>query len=294
MSFETAASTRLLNRLLRRSGLFDRINRSPVHRIAGRPVTVPIIGGVMAELTEEWMVALLRRVLGVAGSGIFVDVGVNLGQTLAKVRALDPARPYVGFEPNPVCVHYVEELIAANRWQDCRVVPAGLGQTTGVATLHLYHGRGGDSSASVIADFRPDEAVTFRKSIVILGDQGVIADLLAERVAVIKIDVEGAESDVLAALEPVIARDAPLVSMEILPCYDSERTDRIARQAAIEALLARHDYQKLRVHHAGRGGSFDLEPIDAIGIHGNLDHCEYVMVPRPRLADMQDQAAGTD
>ena len=47
-------------------------------------------------------------------SGAFIDVGVNLGQTLLKVAAIDPGRAYVGFEPNPACVDYVWKLIETN------------------------------------------------------------------------------------------------------------------------------------------------------------------------------------
>jgi FkbM family methyltransferase len=282
MSMEISANSRLANRILRRLGQFARLNREVEASVDGRPVAIPVSAGLMAELTEPWMLALLRRLMGMA-PGAFVDVGVNLGQTLIKAKTIDPARRYVGFEPNPVCVHYVEELVAANDWRDCRVVPAGLGLKSGIVTLELYHGRSGDSAASIVEGFRPGEAITFRKTVAILGADDLPDDLLAAPVGLIKIDVEGAEADVIDALAPVIARDRPLVSMEILPCYDSGRTDRIARQARIEARFADLDYRILRVLHEGRGGSYALVPIDSIGIHGDLALCEYVICPAERV-----------
>lgn len=279
-----SSSGRLANRILRRAGLFHRVNRITRAEVNGRTVEIPVSAGLMADLTEPWMLALLRRLMGMA-PGAFVDVGVNLGQTLIKAKAIDPARRYIGFEPNPVCVHYVEELLAANDWRDCRVVPAGLGAQSGIVTLELYHGRSGDSAASIVEGFRPGEAVTFRKTVAILGIEDLPDDLLAPPVGIIKIDVEGAEADVIDALSAVIVRDRPLITMEILPCYSAERTDRIARQARIEARLAAADYRILRVLHAGRDGGFLFEPLDTIGIHGELALCEYVMCPAERVAE---------
>jgi len=276
---------RLANRILRRAGLFQRINRTTAAEIDGRSVTIPVTAGLMADLTEPWMFTLLQRLMAMAPGG-FIDVGVNLGQTLIKAKAIDPARRYVGFEPNPVCVHYVEELVAANGWSDCCVVPAGLGTSRGLFQLELYHGRGGDSAASIVEGFRPGQAVTFRKTVVVLGAADLSDDLLAPPVGVIKIDVEGAEADVIDALAPVIVRDRPLITMEILPCYSAERTDRIARQARIEARLAAADYRILRVLHAGQGGDFAFEPLETIGIHGDMALCEYVMCPAERVAEL--------
>lgn len=271
------------NRILQRLGQFHRLNRNLETEIGGQRIVLPVIAGLIVELTEPWMLTLLRRLMPLT-SGTFLDVGVNIGQTLIKAKSIDPARRYIGFEPNPVCVHYVEELVAANGWANVRLIPAGLGLKSGIVTLQLYHGRSGDSAASIVEGFRPGEAITFRKTVAILAAANLPDDLLAPPVGLIKIDVEGAEADVIDALAPVIARDRPLISMEILPCYDASRTDRIARQARIEARLAELDYRILRVLHEGREGDYELAPIEAIGVHGDLALCEYVMCPAERVA----------
>lgn len=275
----------LANRILRRARLFDRVNRSIEAEINGRPITVPISAGLMVELTEPWMFALLQRLMAIA-PGTFIDVGVNLGQTLIKVKAIDPARRYIGFEPNPACVHYVEELVAANRWGDCCVVPGGLGLESGIVTLELYHGRSGDSAASIVDGFRPGQTVTFRKTVAILSANDLPESLFEQPIGLIKIDVEGAESDVIDTLASVIARDRPLISMEILPCYDEGRTDRVARQARMEARFADLDYRILRVLHEGRHEAFELVPLDTIGIHGDMALCEYVICPAERVSEL--------
>ena len=90
MSMEISANSRLANRILRRLGQFARLNRQIEATIDGRAVAIPVSAGLMAELTEPWMLALLRQLMGMA-PGAFIDVGVNLGQTLIKAKTIDPA-----------------------------------------------------------------------------------------------------------------------------------------------------------------------------------------------------------
>lgn len=48
-------------------------------------------------------------------SGTFLDIGVNLGLTLIKVKSVNADRNYIGFKPNPACVFYIEELKRINK-----------------------------------------------------------------------------------------------------------------------------------------------------------------------------------
>jgi hypothetical protein len=64
------------------------------------------VGGSNFDLSEPWMVDALRRLLFLRPGAAFVDVGVNIGQTLLKLKSLAPDIVYVGFEPNPFCALY--------------------------------------------------------------------------------------------------------------------------------------------------------------------------------------------
>ena len=57
------------------------------------------------------MSGLLKHLMAVE-KGTFLDVGVNLGQTLAKMKTLEPGRISAEFEPSPFYQHYVGRLIA--------------------------------------------------------------------------------------------------------------------------------------------------------------------------------------
>src|SRR6185436_11975470 len=49
-------------------------------------------------MREVWLFDALQRVM-LERSGAVIDVGVNVGHTLIKVKTADPQRDYIGFEP---------------------------------------------------------------------------------------------------------------------------------------------------------------------------------------------------
>jgi hypothetical protein len=130
------------------------VNLTARYEVNGRSVLVPVLSGIGFDnlaAYEPWMdrvVALLLR----RKPGAFVDVGANLGQTLLKVKTLAPEVPYVGFEPNPVCCHYLEKLIAINRFRSCTVLPVGLSNTAGLVSLHTR--TDSDCSGSIVPGLR--------------------------------------------------------------------------------------------------------------------------------------------
>jgi FkbM family methyltransferase len=276
----------LARRMLRRTGLNDRINRTQGLTVGGRRFRVPVLGGLKAYASEDWLIEVLRRLMSLR-DGAFVDVGVNLGQTLLKVAAIDPARDYLGFEPNPTCVAYLGRLIAANGLSQCRVLPVGLSSGTGILRLSVY-GNDADSSASLVPGFRPGKRASAEKFVPVFTLGDLPSDLIPDRVAIVKIDVEGAELAVTQALSPLLASQRPFMVMEVLPCYSPEYADRIARQAGLENLLAELRYDVLRIERDSAQRLTRLRTLDSIGIHDDLDLCDYVMSPReetPRVLD---------
>src|SRR3954454_19952560 len=115
------------------------LNISVVARCHQRPIRVPLIGGIgFGNLYpgEQWMTYVLFVLLP-GRPGAFVDVGVNVGQTMIKVKAFNPDLPYIGFEPNPVCYTYSYRLIAENGFTNCTLLPVGLSNTATVASLFI-------------------------------------------------------------------------------------------------------------------------------------------------------------
>ena len=283
---------RVLRRLARGIGIESRVNRYlrgphvETFRINGVEVRIPSFRGISCTHTEPWMTDLLAEVLQ-GRSGAFLDVGVNLGQTLIKVRALDPHRAYVGFEPNPLCVSYVHDLIKENAFENCTLLPVGLFTDDCVLSLNRYSDDPTDSSASLIEDFRLDRGVRSRVFVPVFKF-GTVAKLLGDAgVGIVKIDVEGAELEVVQSLLELIKRDRPVILMEVLPVYSDDNSSRRNRQLALERILADADYAILRVEKTVSGDYDGLKHIESIGIHSDLTQCDYVAVPSEQLAKLK-------
>ena len=234
-------------------------------------------------LWERWLDPTLERLLD-GRSGTFVDVGVHVGQTLLKLKRLSPATPYVGFEPNLPALAQVESLVRRRRLAGCTFYPMALGAAWGIASLHSRDGDA-DPAASVVEGFREGAFYSAARTVSLAVGDDVLAGAGHRPVAMIKIDEEGGELEVLKGVHQTLAGDRPPVLCEVLPVYDAAATRgafRLQRQEEMEALLKDLDYRILRLE---RDGSLLLQ--ETIGVHDNLGQCDYLFLPVERLADVK-------
>ena len=114
------------------ASLLTKINFKTTRVLNGNRISIPIINGKKVSVSgEKWMSGILRELFQFT-DGTFYDVGINLGQTLIKVKTLDPRRNYVGFEPSPSCIFYLRRLINSNHWDQILIVPVGLWNVNGL------------------------------------------------------------------------------------------------------------------------------------------------------------------
>jgi len=260
-------------RTLKKLKLLPRLNYRHSINVAGTSIIIPVIKGIGLDnrgITEEWMISILKALVP-QKNGAFVDVGVNLGQTLIKLKALFPQQKYLGFEPNPVCLFYCRELIENNRFTNCEIVPVGLSDTTGIVVLSGTSDI--DAAGTIIENFRTSKKLTSTQFVPVFKFEDVVTPATKEKIGFVKIDVEGAELEVLSGLRNKIATDRPFISCEILPAYQ-EDNPRVARQNKIEAILKELNYSLYRVLNGQH-----VEKLTRIEIHGDLDLCEYLFVP---------------
>lgn len=271
----------ILPKILRRLGLAPRINITAQVKFGQQAFRIPLLGELgygNLNPTEPWMSTLLRRLEPFIHqpNGIFVDVGVNIGQTLLKLRSVYRDFRYVGFEPNPCCVSYVEQLIKANSFIDVKLYPVGISEQPAILELQFFGEGAVDSCASLVNEFRPEEKVIKRIQVPVfpthdLDFGGVVRCL--------KIDVEGAELEVMRGCLDFVRRDRPVILMEILPTYQAGNTMRIDRQQALEAIMSDLDYACLRVRKDASNDLESLQSLNAIEVHGDLTLADYVWVP---------------
>ena len=146
--------------------------------------------------SEPWMMELIHD-LYKNHEGTFVDIGANIGQTLLKLKSVCPTVEYIGFEPNPACVYYLRELIKVNHLQHSIVIPAGLYHTSTLLELFYYSLSEVNSGASVVEDYRSTNKIYDRQFVPVFNFDSLSSCLKLTDIAILKIDVEGAEMEVI-------------------------------------------------------------------------------------------------
>ncbi|HSC28323.1 MAG TPA: FkbM family methyltransferase [Vicinamibacterales bacterium] len=216
------ATDRLGRRLNQTSRQFRTVRIGPV--AARFDVTdLAIRGQYFARLPyERGATELLLRVL--QPGHVFVDVGANAGYftVLAALRVGDNGRVYA-FEPNPAMCsrlrRHVEENAVASRVVVSEVALGALDESVDLY-LSCRSDNPGLSSVKLIeaavarGDMRPDAKIPVAARTL----DTWLADAVPLRIDLIKIDVEGAEMDVLAGMEQTIGRLRPRrIICETLP-----------------------------------------------------------------------------
>jgi FkbM family methyltransferase len=276
---------KFLLRILNKFSLLDKVNLNATIKLNGKKFSIPILGKIGFSnvfMTEPWMIKVLKVIIPIT-NGTFVDIGANVGQTLLKLKSVSDQVRYVGFEPNPNCIFYLNRLIENNKFRDTDLVPVGISTDTYIGQLFFYYDDTVDASASILEDFRTENKIEKREYISIFSFTKLRQTLGLTEISILKIDVEGAELEVLKSFEEDIIHSQPVILMEILPVYGSENRQRLARQIEIQSLLRKWGYYLHRVIKQ-RDMLIEIPQIDEIGIHSDLNSCDYIAIHASRLS----------
>jgi len=254
------------------------INLTIPRKLNGKHLFVPILGGVKVGIgNEQWMSGALSFIMNYCDGRNFWDIGANLGQTLVKLKTLDSSWKYVGFEPNPSCVYYLDKLIESNNFDNCSVVPCGISTKDGILELELF-GSDTDPLGSIVSGFRKSSSSTKRKLVPIFTFSSIGKVISYTPPSIIKIDAEGAELEVVHSLSKILSDYRPFVFIEILPVYDDNNSFRLRRQHEIEKLFKALDYQFLRINK-NKSKFTALSEVSEIGVHSQIELSDYVVCP---------------
>ncbi|MFZ5973500.1 MAG: FkbM family methyltransferase [Bacteroidota bacterium] len=266
-------------RILKRLGWLRYFNFVVQRRVADRVFSIPLLGelGFVHLFSKEpWMPFILKRLSVLFPETTFVDVGVNVGQTLIVYKGVFPYGNYIGFEPNSTCVYYVRELIRVNQWK-AAIFPFAIGPRSGMGILMADSVD--DSAATMVEGFRENYG-KIKNYVPVISGASVKAALPA-RVGIVKVDVEGAELEVMQELAWLIERDRPAILCEILPVYNSQNTFRVQRQQELMAYFRRWNYALFRINAVG-----ELHSIQEIEVHSDLDKSNYLLLPSEMVGDI--------
>lgn len=208
--------------------------------------------------------------------GSFIDVGANTGFYALLAACASRATTVHAFEPYPPVLETLRRNISLNRLEDrITICPYALGSSAGRQPLYVPlqdHGLV-ESSASLNAGFKPEHSDVIEIDVTTLD--AYVAGLPSARVGLLKVDVESTEHQVIAGGSSTIARDRPLIVLEVLHLADHRR---------LGAFCADNDYIPFTLHHDR------IERRPDVRFHG--DAWNQCFCPEERRPLLQACAAG--
>jgi FkbM family methyltransferase len=155
----------------------------------GRRFTLLLGGPADLATVGEVLVDELYETPGVDDARVIVDLGSHIGASIAFFRQRHPAAEIHGFEPDPDSFARLQANVAALEGVtiDPRAVAAGAGEAVLNASPNSV-------ASSLLARNGGGRPVAVRT----VGLDGILEELGLERIDLLKLDVEGAEWDVLA------------------------------------------------------------------------------------------------
>ena len=262
--------------------LIGHINFNTSIRLNNKKIIVPLINNMgllnRALDNNDWFLRLLK-ILNLQADDNFIDIGVNVGQTLLKFRSVSDS-PYWGFEPNPSCVFYLNQLIEANRFKQVSILPVGLSTANSIAKFYIKNEV--DSAGTIVNELRPGYYNSDDITYVPLFSLDTLQLDIKGPICLIKIDVEGAELEVLSGMPGTIKKHMPLIVCEVL---DSHSEDTIANmQARADKLLNLMQSLGYSVHRIiYSGNKLQSQPLAEIIIkkwtEASWDQNDYIFVP---------------
>jgi FkbM family methyltransferase len=208
---------------------------------------------------EREALACFLAATDTAGPGAVLDIGANVGVYAALADAVTD-RQVIGFEPTPFLVKLARSFGAENGF-GYAMESLALGAENGVATFYL----------SDVSDSSNSLAEGFRASTTQIDVSVETLDSYLERTrlvpAVVKVDTESTEPDVLIGARRSIERHRPWILCEVLAGRTEER---------LTEILAPLDY-----HWYPITDQIPLLPADRIVGDSTYRHLMWMFAPEP-------------
>ncbi|MCB9626416.1 MAG: FkbM family methyltransferase [Sandaracinaceae bacterium] len=238
----------------------QRINYNLTVSRGTRSVKIPVTAGIgraNLDAHEEHVGVVIERLY--TPGRLLVDIGVNIGQTLIKFSLIagNECR-YIGFEPNIIAARYVENLIHCNQMTRATIVPVALGGDDRLTRLLVTSPGSADPGASINDNIRDDSFYGASRLVPVFRADVAFESLgITEMNFLAKIDVEGAELEVIRGMSNTLRTLRPFVIMEILPPSDfSDKVNifRLHQAEEIKRTMRDFGYAIARI---GRNGELD-------------------------------------
>ena len=189
------------------------------------------LGGIAYGVLETSVQEALVRHLG--PGGVLYDVGANLGFfALLGARLAGPDGHVYALEPAPENAQAIRDHAALNRIENLTVLELAAGAAAGRARLQIVD----DRSWSKLEGYGAHPGTERVVEVDVTAIDDLVRDGALRPPTLIKIDVEGAELDVLAGLRETLARHRPAIVCELHGTH-----------AAFAAAMAAHGYRVINL-----------------------------------------------
>jgi FkbM family methyltransferase len=190
-------------------------------RIAGQFTWVhPRVFTSIATLTQPNIIRWIDEYLRPGDS--FLDVGANCGWlSIRSARRVGQAGRVIAFEPSPILVDVLRYHCKVNRLPQIIIVPKAVSDSDGDAPFFLLNGGFSfRNSLTIERDdvpfVRPQDKLRITVPTVTLDRYCAQYDV---RPALVKIDVEGAELEVLEGCREVLRQARPVIIVGVHPYW---------------------------------------------------------------------------
>lgn len=267
-------------RAIQKIGLLNFINVIVSKKFTKSGLNIPLVGKIgLSNLVtiEPWLIDIVAKFQKIK-PGLVIDVGVNIGQTLLKIKQISKDIPYIGFEPNPECIFYLNKLIRHNNFLNTIIYPVGLSEENKI--LKLFSNNTAASGASLIDGFRKDvkKYLSHAQFVAVFNGDQLLEKIEFKDISVIKIDVEGGEKEVIAGLSNSIINNQPFIICEILPIYSLTEASGFLRKKRQDELIALLNSFKYLIFRINRNGTYTY--LTEIEVHSDMELVDYIFVPQ--------------
>ncbi len=161
---------------------------------------------------------------------LVLDIGANVGShTLPIARMVSDCGEVIAFEPVPWAIRKLKRNLSLNKFQNVKLEQIALSDENRLseemefrASFRIEAGQGVDKQGKINDDWwQQCEHVSARLQTL---DSYVVEHGL-RRVKLIKLDVDGFEGKVLRGAQSLLARDQPILIMEVAPAWLEMRGD---------------------------------------------------------------------
>jgi FkbM family methyltransferase len=197
---------------------------------------------------------------------VFYDIGCNIGFfTIVGARLVGPGGRVVAMEPVPQNASIARSNVARNGFENVQVLELAIGAETKVQNIFVSRHAGGSTLSTV--EPPPDVTGTIPVNVATL-DHAIDAEKLRAP-ALIKIDVEGTEIDVLKGMTRTLAKVKPTLIIEV----DAPSLEKIEpKMREICGFLTRHEYDYRTLENAYPDIAWAVSHIVAVPRNARAQH----------------------